>query len=90
MTACYLEPNIKNRAELPDGCALQAFVKTSGDTLGIIYFMEDGGIAMWRFGSCLGTVDTIADAYKTFEQAEASEMSERASKGYCGLAGGAQ
>jgi len=39
------------------------FVKTSGDTLGVVDVLEDG-FAFWRDGSCIGTFDTMKDVFK--------------------------
>jgi hypothetical protein len=54
---------MRGKVDLPDGVALKAFVKTSGDTVGIILLQEAGGFALWREGSCLGTFDTLLAVY---------------------------
>jgi hypothetical protein len=63
----YLEP-IRAKAELPFGVAMQCFVKTSGDTVGVLYINDGGGFPLWREGSCLGTFDTVNDAYRELDR----------------------
>lgn len=70
MSRFYLEP-INDKAELPSGVALKVFVKTLGDTVGVIYIQETGGFALWHEGSCLGTFDTLKDAYRELDRVEA-------------------
>lgn len=60
----YLEQvNYSNAPELPDGVAMKAFVKTSGDTVGVVYINEAGGFILWREGRHIGTFDTLKAMY---------------------------
>lgn len=65
----YIEPIATKK--LPEEVALGAFVKISGDTVGVVYFHEDGGIALWREGSCLGTFDNLLAVYAKLDKLNA-------------------
>lgn len=63
MSRFYIVP-YSDEAELPKGVALKAFVKTSGDTVAVVYLMEAGGLECWRNGKLLGTFESLAQLYK--------------------------
>lgn len=65
----YLVP-IKTDA-LPDPVAMKAFVKTCGDTVGVVYIEVAGGFSLWREGSLIGTFDTIKAMYAKLDELDA-------------------
>jgi folate-dependent phosphoribosylglycinamide formyltransferase PurN len=69
MSRYYLEPIIEKRSQA-HGIALKAFVKTSGDTIGVVHVMVDGGFVFWREGSCIGTFDTVKALYEKCEEVD--------------------
>lgn len=73
MSRFYLEAYAKD-SRLPDGVALSAFVKTSGDTVGIVHIQETGGFVLMRNGSCVGTFDTLAAMYRKLDTINEAEL----------------
>lgn len=51
-------------AQPPKGVELQAFVKSSGDTVGILQVLRDGGFVFWRKGQQHGPFPTITKVYE--------------------------
>lgn len=67
MSTYNLEP-YDTKEPLPEGVALKAFAKTSGDTAGVVWVLEDGGFTLWRNKSCIGTFDTLKALYKKLDK----------------------
>ena len=58
----YLEPVVNNEP-LPPGVALAAFAKTCGDTVGVVYVLDDGQFNLWCKGDRIGTFDSVNAIY---------------------------
>jgi hypothetical protein len=66
-----VDPIKKPTHALPDGVALEAFVRTCGDTVGVISVMVTGGFALFRNGSCCGIFATLQDVFDELERVKA-------------------
>lgn len=63
----YDAPIIERLTDALNGIELKAFLKTSGDTVGMLAFQVDGSIDIWRNNKIVGVERSIAAVYKFAE-----------------------